>query len=84
VTRSLLPGSYSRKHHAPFKKYEGTQHLFALSNPAHHADPALALDEVTDALSSTNPCLWAPLLLTGRAAGIIGWLAMFPFNVIKM
>jgi hypothetical protein len=50
----------------------------------HHADLALALDEVTDMLSSTNPCLWALLLLIGGAAGIIGWLAMFPFNMIKM
>jgi solute carrier family 25 carnitine/acylcarnitine transporter 20/29 len=79
----LLPGSYSRNITHTFKKYEGTLRLFAPSNPAHHADPALALDEVTDALSRTNPRPWAPLLLAGGAAGIIGWLGTFPFDVIK-
>ena len=70
--------------HTP-KKYEGTLRLFAPSNPAHHADPALVLDEVADTLSRTNsrPWAWAPLLLAGGAAGIIGWLGTFPFDVIK-
>jgi len=57
--------------------------LFTPSNPAYHADPALVLDQVADALSRANPCSWAPLLLSGGAAGIIGWLGTFPFDVIK-
>jgi len=67
------------------KKYEGTLRLFAPSNPADHADPALVLDGVADTLSRTNPrpWAWAPLLLAGGAAGIIGWLGTFPFDVIK-
>ena len=70
------------------KKYEGTLRLFAPSHPSHHADPALVLDEVADTLSghphpNTNPHPWAPLLLAGGAAGIIGWLGTFPFDVIK-
>src|SRR6266581_5202112 len=69
-------------HHTP-QKYEGTLCLFTPSNPAHHADPALVLDQVADALSRANPCSWAPLLLSGGAAGIIGWLGTFPFDVIK-
>ncbi len=37
-------------HHTP-QKYEGTLRLFAPSNPAHHADPVLVLNEVADALA---------------------------------
>ena len=70
--------------HHTSQKYKGTLCLFLLSNPAHHADPALALDQVADVLSHMNPCPWALLLLIGRAAGIIGWLGTFPFDVIKM
>lgn len=32
---------------------------------------------------NTNPHPWVPLLLAGGAAGIIGWLGTFPFDVIK-
>jgi len=69
-------------HHTP-QKYEGTLRLFAPSNPSHHADPALVLEEVADTLSRANLRPWAPLLLAGGAAGIIGWLGTFPFDVIK-
>ena len=41
------------------------------------------LDELADTLSRPNPRPWAPLLLAGGAAGIIGWLGTFPFDVIK-
>jgi hypothetical protein len=58
--------------------------LFTLSNPTHHTDPVLALDKDMDVLSGMNPCLWALLLLAGGAVGIISWLDMFPFDVIKM
>ena len=77
-----------RAHTAPEKKYEGTLRFFAPSTHAHHANPALVLDdEVTDTLSrrhpSPNPRPWVPLLLAGGAAGIVGWLGTFPFDVIK-
>jgi len=39
------------------------------------------LDEVADTLS--RPSGWAPLLLAGGAAGILGWLGTFPFDVLK-
>src|SRR5260221_7400123 len=41
-------------HHTP-QKYEGTLCLFMPSNPAHHAGPALVLDQVADTLSCANP-----------------------------
>lgn len=86
-----VPFSFSspfRAHTTPRKKYEGTLRLFARSNSAHHADPALVLDEVADTLSrhpnpDLNPRPWVPLLLAGGAAGIVGWLGTFPFDVIK-
>ncbi|KAH9958833.1 mitochondrial carrier domain-containing protein [Russula dissimulans] len=66
-----------------FSGYEGTLRLFAPAptpaRPAQHADPVL--DEVADTLS--RPLGWAPLLLAGGAAGIIGWLGTFPFDVLK-
>ena len=42
--------------------------LRLITTPAHHAE--------------TLPRPWAPLL-AGGAAGIIGWLGTFPFDVIK-
>jgi len=39
------------------------------------------LDEVASTLS--RPLGWAPLLLAGGAAGILGWLGTFPFDVLK-
>jgi len=66
-----------------FSGYEGTLRLFAPAptpaRPTQHADPVL--DEVADTLS--RPLGWAPLLLAGGAAGIIGWLGTFPFDVLK-
>jgi hypothetical protein len=48
-------------------QYEGTLRLFTA--PAGHAE--------------TLSRSWAPLLLAGGAAGILGWLGTFPFDVIK-
>jgi solute carrier family 25 carnitine/acylcarnitine transporter 20/29 len=35
----------------------------------------------TDTLSYRHP--WAPPLVAGAAAGVIGWIATFPFDVLK-
>jgi len=36
-----------------------------------------------DTLSPEGPRPWVPLLVAGGAAGILGWLGTFPFDVIK-
>jgi len=51
----------------PQRQYEATLRLFPA--PADHVD------------TLSRP--WAPLLLAGGAAGILGWLGTFPFDVIK-
>jgi hypothetical protein len=47
--------------------------------PAHHHLDSV-LDEVVGDTLSHRP--WMPFL-AGAAAGIIGWIAPFPFNVLK-
>jgi solute carrier family 25 carnitine/acylcarnitine transporter 20/29 len=52
-------------------QYEGTLRFFA---------PPARPDEVT-ATPLARP--WAPLLLAGGVAGILGWIVTFPFDVLK-
>jgi len=59
-------------------QYEGTLRFFAPSHPAH--DPVLD-DEAAVAVDALSRP-WAPLL-AGGAAGILGWIATFPFDVLK-
>ena len=56
---------------APQTQYEGTLRLFA---------PPARPDEAT-ATPPARP--WAPLLLAGGVAGILGWIVTFPFDVLK-
>jgi solute carrier family 25 carnitine/acylcarnitine transporter 20/29 len=59
----------------PCIQYEGTLRLFTPARPDFSIDPVTVLDEV-----GSRP--WAPLL-AGAAAGVIGWIATFPFDVLK-
>ncbi|KAH9074969.1 carnitine/acyl carnitine carrier [Lactarius deliciosus] len=63
-----------------FYGYEATLRLVAPLPRAPHAhdDPLLA--EVEETLAHRS---WAGLLLAGGAAGVIGWVATFPFDVLK-
>ena len=71
----VLPNSFSFMHAK--HQYEGTLRLLAPARPA--ADPVLDNGVVEDAPSRR---LWAPLL-AGGAAGVLGWIATFPFDVLK-
>ncbi|KAH9055742.1 carnitine/acyl carnitine carrier [Lactarius vividus] len=63
-----------------FYGYEATLRLFAPipRAPHPHDDPLLA--EVEEMLAHRS---WAGLLLAGGAAGVLGWVATFPFDVLK-
>jgi solute carrier family 25 carnitine/acylcarnitine transporter 20/29 len=70
------------------QQYEGTLRLFAPTpvHPAPHPDSAVDDDTGDDALShrpGPRVWAWAPPLVAGAAAGIIGWIATFPFDVLK-
>jgi len=71
-----------------FYGYEGTLRLFAPTTPvhpapAHHHHPDSVVDDSdTLSLSLSYRPPWAPLV-AGAAAGIIGWIATFPFDVLK-
>ncbi|KAI9440879.1 carnitine/acyl carnitine carrier [Lactarius indigo] len=63
-----------------FYGYEATLRLFAPipRTPRAHDDPLLA--EVEETLAHRS---WVGLLLAGGAAGVLGWVATFPFDVLK-
>ncbi|KAH9986681.1 mitochondrial carrier domain-containing protein, partial [Russula compacta] len=67
---------------SPSLKYEGTLRLFT---PRHHADSDADADPSQSDTHTTRPRPrpWAPLLIAGGAAGILGWIATFPFDVLK-
>ncbi|KAI0249666.1 mitochondrial carrier domain-containing protein [Lactifluus subvellereus] len=59
-----------------FFGYEGTLRLFA--------PPPAPPDEATATPPAPAPAhRWAPLLLAGGVAGILGWIVTFPFDVLK-
>ncbi|KAI0297462.1 mitochondrial carrier domain-containing protein [Multifurca ochricompacta] len=67
-----------------FAGYEGTLRFFTPSPTQHtqhdhhdHHPPPPSPDPIT------RPLPWLPLLLAGGAAGILGWIITFPFDVIK-
>ncbi|EIM86944.1 mitochondrial carrier [Stereum hirsutum FP-91666 SS1] len=66
---------------AYFLGYEATIRFLSppLSSPAHMAnqDPLLA------EMSTTLSLSWAPLLIAGGVAGILGWVCTFPFDIVK-
>jgi solute carrier family 25 carnitine/acylcarnitine transporter 20/29 len=78
------------------QQYEGTLRLFsptpvyqapAPAHQHHHPDSdsdSFVDDTDTDTLSyHPRPRPWAAPLVAGAAAGIIGWIATFPFDVLK-
>lgn len=63
-----------------FYGYEGTLRLF-VAHPDSNVDDT---DTDTDTISHSRPRpWWAAPLVAGAAAGIIGWIATFPFDVLK-
>ena len=76
LSRGAFPLSLSslsslRPHTERKTQYEGTLRFFA---------PPAPPDEAT-ATPPARP--WAPLLLAGGVAGILGWIVTFPFDVLK-
>jgi solute carrier family 25 carnitine/acylcarnitine transporter 20/29 len=61
--------------HTKKLQYEGTLRLFA---PGFSIDPVQGEIVAVDAFSRP----WAPLV-AGAAAGVLGWIATFPFDVLK-
>ncbi|KAF8470283.1 carnitine/acyl carnitine carrier [Russula ochroleuca] len=62
-----------------FYGYEGTLRFFAPAHPAHHSD---SIGPVLDEVVGTPSRPWVPLI-AGAAAGVLGWIATFPFDVLK-
>ena len=61
-------------------QYEGTLRLFAPAHRTHHPD---SVDPVLDdRVGDPLPRPWVPLV-AGAAAGVLGWIATFPFDVLK-
>ena len=90
---SLLPSKHLFIKKCPHakttsKQYEGTLRLFAEPTPVtvpvvHHPPDSIVNDTDTDILSHRpRPRLWAPLV-AGAVAGIMGWIATFPSDVLK-
>ncbi|OCH86542.1 carnitine/acyl carnitine carrier [Obba rivulosa] len=63
---------------AYFLAYEGTLRLFSPAPP--HPDSASLIEEVEAERASHS---WPALLLAGGIAGVAGWVATFPFDVVK-
>jgi Mitochondrial carrier protein len=75
--RLKKPNATVRRHAAPLRASAYT--CTHQSRPAQHHDPDPFVD---DALShSPRPC--ATPLVASAAAGIIGWIATLPFDVLK-
>ncbi|CAL1713931.1 unnamed protein product [Somion occarium] len=64
---------------AYFAAYEATLMYFPSPKPSPH-DHSSLLDEADSSIATHS---WSALLLAGGLAGIAGWLATFPFDVIK-
>ncbi len=64
---------------AYFAAYEGTLLFFTPPTPAPH-DHSNLMSEADTSIAA-HP--WAILLLAGGVAGVVGWFATFPLDVVK-
>ncbi|KDR80921.1 hypothetical protein GALMADRAFT_153318 [Galerina marginata CBS 339.88] len=63
---------------AYFAVYEATCRYF--SRPTGPSEPSTILDHVETEITQLS---WGALLLAGGLAGVAGWVATFPFDVVK-
>ncbi|KAF9465584.1 mitochondrial carrier domain-containing protein, partial [Collybia nuda] len=64
---------------AYFAAYEATSRYLSAPSPLQSDNLTTHLEVET----GTNKLSWASLLIAGGVAGIIGWLATFPLDVVK-
>ena len=64
---------------AYFAAYEGTLLFFTPPKPAPH-DHSNLMSEVDTSIAAHS---WSILLLAGGVAGVVGWFATFPLDVVK-
>ena len=67
-----------------YAQYEATCRYFSRRCPQleipHHTDHSSLLAEVENEIDTLS---WPVLLFAGALAGVNGWLATFPFDVVK-
>ncbi|KAF9454417.1 carnitine/acyl carnitine carrier [Macrolepiota fuliginosa MF-IS2] len=66
---------------AYFFAYEATRRFF--TPPASSETPADHSSIFAEVENGINKLSWPALLLAGGVAGIVGWIATFPFDVVK-